>query len=127
MLAIVNCLAGNSKFIGHSRRLHISLVFSLDFNLSREGLMDFPSNIKGEYTIYLKHCHFHRNTNLFNYLSMPVLSTIVQKGGDCKSKFLPRRFWRLLSKNSRGTNMHFEYKQIIRFLKDGVCVEKFEG
>ena len=23
--------------------------------------------------------------------------------------------------------MCFEYKQIIRFLKDGVCVEKFEG
>src|ERR1043165_4209363 len=106
--------------------------------------MDFPSNqltlymlkferyhlrayIKGEYTIYLKCCHFHRNSNLLNYLSMPFLSTIVQKGGDCKSKFLPRRFWRLLSKNSRGTNMRFEYKQIIRFLKDGVCVEKFEG
>src|ERR1041385_7103565 len=29
---------------------------------------------------------------------MPVLSTIVQKGGDCKSKFCPRRFWRLLDK-----------------------------
>ena len=41
---------------------------------------------------------FHRNKNLFNYLSMPVLSTIVQKGGDCKSKVLPRRFWRLLDK-----------------------------
>src|SRR3954464_12471795 len=83
--------------------------------------------IKGEYTIYLKHCHFHRNTNLFSYLSMPIFSTIVQKGGDCKSKFLPRRFWRLLSKNSRGTNMCFEYTQIIRFLKNGVCIEKFEG
>src|SRR3954471_7678998 len=106
--------------------------------------MDFPSSqltlymleferyylrayIKGEYTIYLKHCSFHRNTNPFNYLSMPVLSTIVQKGGDCKSKFLPRRFWRFLSKNSRGTNMRFEYKQIITFLKNGVCAKKFEG
>src|ERR1044072_3180349 len=106
--------------------------------------MDFPSNqltpymlvfegyhlrayIKGEYTIYLKSCQFHRNTNLFNYLSMPILSTIVQKGGDCKSTFLPRRFWRVMSKNRRGTNMCFEYKQIVRFLKDGVCLEKFEG
>src|SRR4051812_18416480 len=45
-------------------------------------------------------------------------------GGFCKSKFLPRRFWRLLRKNSRGTNMRFEYKQIIRFLKNGVCTKK---
>src|SRR4051812_44712752 len=80
--------------------------------------------IKGEYTIYPKHCHFHRNKNPFYHLSMPVLSTIVQKGGDCKSKVLPRRFWRLLSKNSRGTNMRFEYKQVIRFLKNGVCTKK---
>src|ERR1044071_5172350 len=29
---------------------------------------------------------------------MPVLSTIVQKGGDFKSKFCPRRFWTLLDK-----------------------------
>ena len=50
-----------------------------------------------------------------------------KKGEIVRAKFLPRRFWRLLSKNSRGTNMRFEYKQIIRFLKDGVCVEKFEG
>ena len=73
MLAIVNCLAGNSKFTGHSRRLHTSLVFTLDCNLTREGKMDFPSNqltlymleferyhlrayIKGEYTIYLMLC-----------------------------------------------------------------------
>ena len=48
--------------------------------------------IKGEYTIYLKHCHFHRNINLFNYLSMPVLSTIIQKGGDCKRKILHEGF-----------------------------------
>src|SRR4051812_17571553 len=106
--------------------------------------MDFPSNqltlymleferyhlrayIKGEYTIYLKHCHFHRNTNPFYYLLMPILSTIVQKGGDCKRKFLPQRFWILLRKNSRGTNMCFEYIQIIRFLKNGVSIEKFEG
>src|SRR3954465_15657341 len=29
---------------------------------------------------------------------MYVFSTIVQKGGDCKSKFCPRRFWTLLDK-----------------------------
>ena len=57
----------------------------------------FGAYIKGEYTFILA-LIIHRNSKPFNSLSMPVLSTIVQKGGDCKSKVLPLRFWRLLDK-----------------------------
>ena len=49
---------------------------------------------------------------------MPVLSTIVQKGGDCKSKVLPLCVLDIVGQNSRGTNNVFEYKHLLRFLKD---------
>ena len=49
---------------------------------------------------------------------MPVLSTIVQKGGDCKSKVLPPCVLDIVGQNSRGTNNVFEYKQLLRFLEN---------
>ena len=49
---------------------------------------------------------------------MPVLSTIVQKGGDCKSKVLPLSVLDIVGQNSRGTNIVFEYKQMVRFLEN---------
>ena len=49
---------------------------------------------------------------------MHVLSTIVQKGGDCKSKILPLSVLDIVGQNSRGTNIVCEYKQMIRFLKN---------
>src|SRR3954466_199173 len=58
----------------------------------------FRAYIKGEYFIDLSTGFSSKTQNFSNYLSMPVLSTIVQKGGDCKSKFCPLRFWTLLEK-----------------------------
>ena len=49
---------------------------------------------------------------------MPVLSTIVQKGGDCKSTVLPLSVLDIVGQNSRGTNIVFEYKQMVRFLEN---------
>ena len=53
---------------------------------------------------------------------MPIFSTIVQKGGDCKRKNLAPKVLEIGGQNSRGTNMVFEYKQIIRFVKNEVWV-----
>ena len=33
----------------------------------------------------------------------------------------------IVGQSSRGTNIVFEYKQISRFLKNGVCMKKLEG
>src|SRR3954464_11354071 len=63
-----------------------------------QEILIFRAYIKGEYFIDLSTGLSSKTQNFLNYLSMPVLSTIVQKGGDCKSKFCPRRFWRLLDK-----------------------------
>ena len=52
---------------------------------------------------------------------MPVLSTIVQKGGDCKSKVLPPCVLDIVGQDSRGTNYVFECKQMIRFLENMSC------
>ena len=49
---------------------------------------------------------------------MPVLSTIVQKGGDCKSKILPPSVLDIVGQNSRETNIVCEYKQMLRFLEN---------
>ena len=49
---------------------------------------------------------------------MAVLSTIVQKGGDCKSKVLPLSVLDIVGQNSRGTNNVCEYKQLLRFLEN---------
>ena len=49
---------------------------------------------------------------------MHVLSTIVQKGGDCKSKVLPPCVLEIVGQNSRGTNNVFECKQLLRFLEN---------
>ena len=102
------------KFAGHSRRLHIiyGFIFGLQsrslrlwwypsiYSLSNALIWKFSSSVhtsRGSIS-YILALVFHRNTKPFNYLSMLVLSTIVQKGGDCKSKVLPLRFWRLLDK-----------------------------
>jgi len=60
-------------------------------------LFIFGAYIKGKYTLMLA-LIIHRNTKTFNSLPMPIFSTIVEKGGDCKSKVLPLRFWRLLDR-----------------------------
>ena len=52
---------------------------------------------------------------------MPVLSTIVQKGGDCKSKVLPPCVLDIVGQNSRGTNNVFECKQLLGFLENKFC------
>jgi len=52
---------------------------------------------------------------------MPVLSTIVQKGGDCKSKVLPPCVLDIVGQDSRRTNYVFECKQLIRFLENKSC------
>src|SRR3954469_10696567 len=49
---------------------------------------------------------------------MSIFSTIVQKGGDCKSKVFPPCVLDIVGQDSRGTNNVFECKQLIRFLKD---------
>src|SRR3954465_11375585 len=49
---------------------------------------------------------------------MHVLSTIVQKGGDCKSKVFPPCVLDIVGQDNRGTKNVFECKQLIRFLKD---------
>src|SRR4051812_15033054 len=66
---------------------------------------------------YLRVCS-HHFTKTSILLSMPVLSTIVQKGGDCNSKVLPPCVLDIVGQDSRGTNNVFKCKQLIRFLKD---------
>ena len=57
------------------------------------------------------------STQTFIFLSMLVFSTIVKKGGDCKSKVLPPWVLDIVGQNSRGTNMFASMKQMVRFLK----------
>ena len=54
---------------------------------------------------------------------MPVLSTIVQKGGDCKRKVLPPCVLDIVEQNSGGTNNVFEYKELLRFLRTRSMVD----
>src|SRR3954462_4152288 len=51
------------------------------------------------------------------FLSMSILSTIVQKGADCKSKVLPPCVLDIIGQNSRGTNKFSSVKHLVRFLK----------
>src|ERR1041385_3353054 len=86
-----------------------------------QEISNFRAYIKGEYFIDLSTGLSSKTQNSFNYLSMHVLSTIVQKGGDCKSKFCPPKVLEIVRKSRSGTNMIFEYNQILRFQKNGVC------
>ena len=119
------------KFTGHLRELYFTgnlMQFSslryFDF-LSKEEILIVHQPI----SIHLQCTHsggvnvhilelVSPKPKIFNLLSMPVLSTIVQKGGDCKSKVLPPCVFNIVGQNSRGTNNVFEYKQLLGFLKD---------
>ena len=48
----------------------------------------FDAYIQGESRLHILEFALN-STQTFIFLWMPVLSTIVQKGGDCKSKVLP--------------------------------------
>ena len=118
------------KFTGHFERIVIHWI-SNAILLTRILWLSLHwriINCASTNTIYLQ-CTHSGGVNLhilelvspkpknFNLLSMPVLSTIVQKGGDCKSKVLPLSVLDIVGQNSRGTNNVFQYKQLIRFLK----------
>ena len=122
------------KFTGHSRGLHtigilsgttILLAKMFDFLSNKEilklcinyNLFTFNAHIQGE-SIFTSQSLFSSYSKTAISLSMPVLSTIVQKGGDCKSKVLPPCVLDIVGQNSRGTNNVFEYKQLLRFLKN---------
>src|SRR3954470_1094609 len=72
--------------VKHSSRLYKSSILTLRGS-QRLHILEFALNLT--------------QTSIF--LSMPVLSTIVQKGGDCKSKsFAPMSFGYFWPKQSRN-------------------------
>ena len=123
------------KFTCHSRGLHIIGILSgtaillakmIGFSLHRRNIiivhllriyLSSMHKFRGGKSSHLRVCsHHYPKTSIF--LSMPVLLTIVQKGRDCKSKVLPLSVLDIVGQNSRGTNIVFEYKQMLRFLEN---------
>ena len=135
--ALVYCLSCRWLFLlssqvietnTYSSRLHNLNAFSLIWCKLCSPLKLFPMkhsirlykssmlSFKGSQRRHI--IEFARNLTLNSIsLSMHVLWTIVQKGGDCKSKSFAPWVLDIVGQITRGTNMFASMKQMVRFLK----------
>src|ERR1041385_4597104 len=86
----------------------------------------FRAYIKGEYFIDLSHGLSSKLKTIKLFIDACFVNN-RPKRGRLQEQVLPPKVLDIVGQSSSGTNIVFEYKQILRFRKNGVCMNRVEG